>query len=401
MYVKNASRFWSRAWSRMQRSSDRKGSILILAALSMIAFVGLCALAIDIGYLMTAKAQLQQSADASALAACAELIDNEALGGNASLTDEITSARSYAVQFAALNKVCNAAPVVNANAANTASGDVLVGTLSYPFTSQQSLDYTRPNAYNAVQVNVRRTANSNGEVNMFFARLFGFDSRPLNASATAALISNFGGFQVPGDQSNLELLPFALDIDTWNSLMAGMVTTDNWRWDAACQRVQAGCDGIKEINLFPQGTGSPGNRGTVDIGGSNNSTSDIARQITDGISPSDLAHFPNSELKFDSNGELHLNGDTGISAGVKDELASIIGKPRIIPIFESVSGPGNNANYVIVAFSGVRIMEVVLTGKQTSKRVMIQPAQVTGKGGIPSSGPQTSHFIYTKPWLVR
>ena len=48
-------------------------------------------------------------------------------------------------------------------------------------------------------------------------------------------------------------------------------------------------------------------------------------------------------MEFDANGKLYLNGDTGISAGVKDELASIIGKPRIIPVFESVSGNGNNA----------------------------------------------------------
>jgi hypothetical protein len=106
-------------------------------------------------------------------------------------------------------------------------------------------------------------------------------------------------------------------------------------------------------------------------------------------------------LKFDANGELDLNGDTGISAGVKDELASIKGKPRIIPIFASVTGPGNNANYTIVAFAGIRIMEVVLTGKQSSKRVIIQPAQVNAKGGIPGSGPQTSYYTYSKPWLVQ
>jgi len=49
---------------------------------------------------------------------------------------------------------------------------------------------------------------------------------------------------------------------------------------------------------------------------------------------------------------------------VKDELASIVGKPRIIPIFDSVSGPGNNASYEIVAFAVVRIMDVKLTGKR-------------------------------------
>src|SRR5690606_12049527 len=122
---------------------------------------------------------------------------------------------------------------------------------------------------------------------------------------------------------------------------------DDWTWNAANETISAGSDGVLEVNLFPQGTGSPGNRGTVDIGSSNNSTADIARQIVHGISAQDLAHH-GGRLEFDEDGELELNGDTGISAGVKDELASIRGEPRLIPIFSKVVGPGNNAQYTIV-----------------------------------------------------
>ena len=99
---------------------------------------------------------------------------------------------------------------------------------------------------------------------------------------------------------------------------------------------------------------------------------------------------------------MALNGDPGISAGVKDELASIKGKPRIIPVFESVSGPGNNATYVIVKFAGVRIMDVKLTGSMSSKRVIIQPASVKARGAIPATdGTPRSDFIYSPVWLVR
>ncbi len=112
----------------------------------------------------------------------------------------------------------------------------------------------------------------------------------------------------------------------FDPLQAGdlSATTDNWNYNSS-GAVVAGTDGIREVNLFPQGTGSPGNRGTVNIGASNNSTATLCRQIVYGISPEDLAHYPNSELKFDSNGHLYLNADPGISAGCKDELASIIG----------------------------------------------------------------------------
>jgi hypothetical protein len=87
---------------------------------------------------------------------------------------------------------------------------------------------------------------------------------------------------------------------------------------------------------------------------------------------------------------------------VKDELASIIGEPKVIPIFSTVTGPGNNAQFTIVRFVGVRIVEVDLTGAASSKRVMIQPSNVVIRGAIPStSSTQTSYFIYSPVWLVR
>ena len=62
---------------------------------------------------------------------------------------------------------------------------------------------------------------------------------------------------------------------------------DDWTWDQDTLSVRSGPDGKYEVNLYPQGTGSPGNRGTVDIGSSNNSTADIARQILYGVTPAD------------------------------------------------------------------------------------------------------------------
>jgi hypothetical protein len=96
-----------------------------------------------------------------------------------------------------------------------------------------------------------------------------------------------------------------------------------------------------------------------------------------------------------------LNGDTGISAGVKDDLASIIGETRVIPLFESVAGNGNNAQYTIVRWVGVRVLDVGLTGKMSSKRLIVQPANVVIRGGIPAEGTQKSEYVYSPAWLVR
>ncbi|MFH1920983.1 MAG: pilus assembly protein TadG-related protein [Planctomycetota bacterium] len=374
------------------RRRNRKGNVLVLTAFCIVGIFALLACAVDLGYLQVARTELQRSADAAALAATWELVDEGALSGNSSPYYLQELAEGKAFEYAALNTVTTQGPALDYQ-------DILVGYLANPMDPTSPLVLGSPNPANAVQVLVRKSAGQNGEVPLFFARALGVGGSALEATATAALLNDFKGFTLPGSGENLGMLPIALDLDTWNGLLAG-VGTDSWTWDAGLEQVTAGSDGILEVNLFPQGTGSPGNRGTVDIGSNNNSTADIARQITQGVNEADLAYH-GGELVLDENGELFLNGDTGISAGVKDELASIKGQPKIVPIFSEVTGPGNNAQYTIVAFAGVRILEVKLTGCMNSKRVTIQPAIIKTLGGIPGSGGQTSQFVYSPVWLVR
>ena len=195
-------------------TARRKGNVLVLTAFMMVAMMAMLSVTVDIGYLQTARCQLQQSADAAALAAAAELIDDEALTGNPGMSDEIDLARAYAIQFAAANKVCKAQPVVNSNSSNNPAGDVVVGYLSNPSDPNAAMDYTNSDLFNAVQVRVRRTTASNGEVPFFFARALGVNSIGTETDATAALMKNFRGFRSPGNGGKLQLLPFALDHQT-------------------------------------------------------------------------------------------------------------------------------------------------------------------------------------------
>jgi len=378
--------------SRRPRRHLRKGNILVLSAVMMVAMMAMLAFAIDLGYLCLARGELQRSADAAAIAAAWDLIDDQALSGQSSVSVIESNARATATQFVGLNHVLR-------KSAGLGSEDVTIGFLSNPSDPTNPMDLSGLHAPNAVRVRVRRTSEQNGDVPFFFARVLGLDRAGTQAEATAALMTSFRGFQAPADGSNLDLVPFALDLESWQALLEGS-GTDNWAWDETLKQVVAGADKILEVNLYPQGTGSPGNRGTVDIGSSNNSTADIARQLVEGVSPADLEHH-GGRLELDENGELILNGDTGISAGIKDELASIIGKPRIVPLFSQVVGPGNNAQYTIVGFAGIRILNVKLTGSASSKRVMIQPANILARGGISDGGATTSHFVYSPAWLIR
>jgi len=377
---------------KRRTTSRRRGNVLVLTAFLMTAMIALLAFAIDLGYAYTARTELQRAADAAAIAAAWDLIDKNGKPGTETVSGLTTTAKARASQFAALNMVC-------ANAPALATNDVQVGYMANPSNPNDSL-VTPPTGKlpNAVQVQVQKTADQNGAVPFFFAKVLGYTQSSMQAQATAAFVSSFSGFQMPKDGSNLNILPYALDEATWNNLTTA--GTDNYSYNPDTKAVTSGSDGVKEVNLFPQGTGSPGNRGTVDIGSSNNSTADIARQITSGINASDMAHMGGS-ITFGADGTLHLNGDTGISAGVKDELTSIVGKTRFIPIFRSVVGPGNNADYTIVKFVGVRVLAVKLTGSASSKYVMVQPANVIAKGAIYSSGAPSTDYVFSAVWLVR
>ncbi len=387
---------------RSHRSSrpSRRGTISVLAAVLTIVLVGMVAFSVDIGYVLKAKEELQRTADAAALATCWEYGKN--LSENFSPAIAMESARNVASDYASHNEVTNKSMSLAANSDNDPGGDVVFGYISDLAAGADSFQTGDANVYNAVRVRVRKDSTLNNEVPYFFARVFGLQGQKLSAQATAAIVRDVSGFRVPADGSNLDLLPFALDLETWNSWQAGQ-GTDNWNWNPDTKQAIPGSDDKVEINLYPQGTGSPGNRGTVDIGGANNSTSDIARQILDGVSPQDMQSLADSgrQLEFNAKGQLALNGDTGISAGVKDELAAIIGQPRVIPVFAQVMGPGNNAEYTIVKWMGIRIMDVKLTGPMSKKYVTIQAAPIVAKGVIPSSTTGSSANVYSPVVLVK
>jgi hypothetical protein len=193
------------------------------------------------------------------------------------------------------------------------------------------------------------------------------------------------GFAANGSKS-AQLLPIVLDKTTWQTMMAGQ-STDQYTYNTSTNTVTSGPDGIYESQLYPVSSGSPGNWGTIKVGVSNNSTSVLSAQITGGITPSQLATFPNSTIQLDTTQtppSITFQGNPGISAGIKSALTSIIGQPVAVPIYDENGGNGNNAWYRVIYFQPARIMSVNFQGNP--KYVIIQPAILndpTGLGGTP------------------
>jgi hypothetical protein len=366
--------FTSRPNTVLREASTRRGGVLVLAAGVLVLVLGFAAFSIDLGFLCLTKAGLQGAADAASRAASQELIKGFGLGSLPQSQVEAMS-RLAAVEVAALNE--------NGDVDSTfvhQTRDIRFGHREWNTATETWEDTWGDGPYNLVEVTAHRWAPDNSEVDLFFGAVIMGNRTAVLLQKSVVFVPPAAGFRIPpGTGCNAMIPPIAEDLGTWNDLLLNDPSLpDDYTLDYSTGEVTNGPDGIREINLYPKGNGSlpTGNRGTVDIGHPGNSTADLKRQILHGCNEYDLSFFPNNELRFDQ-GPLYLNGDTGLSAGIKNELAQIIGQPRAIPLFINVSGNGNNATYTVVKFAGVRLVAVKLTGPPKKKYVMAQPSQYT------------------------
>lgn len=383
-----------------KHTNHRQGAIAVLALFVLSIFIVVAAFSVELGMFMAEKAEMQRSADSAALAACWEYTAHR----NQDVEEEFARdyARLVASDMAGTNLVRLRSLTADQNTENRPEGDIVFGQYEQfgdPYGNM--VDLPIGTTANAVTVRLRQTEQRNGEVTFTLGRLLGIDSKPLEVQAVAAVAKNVRGFYAPEDSGTLNILPFAVKKPLWDSLFNGGAD-DNFTYDFDTGSIRSGADGVPEINIYPHSTGVSGNSGTVDIGSSGNSTNDIKRQILHGVSKSDLAHH-GGKLELGPDNTLVLNGDTGISSGMKAQLQQILGEPRVIMVYSKVQGNGNNAMFTIIQFVGIRIMEINFKGsKNKSKKVIIQPTGVIAEYAIVSNeNNEPSQFVYAPPVIVR
>lgn len=156
-------------------SSRQAGVVMVWVALSMLVILGLGALAVDVGFLMASRNELQNAADAAALAGAGEL-------GNKYYNDEEYDStwdsiiRAVAKDVGEKNKVAGDELLID-------NSDIHIGCWdgsNFGPCSSSSPD--------AVRVITRRDGeNNSNQIITFFAKALGIDSVSVNANATAAL----------------------------------------------------------------------------------------------------------------------------------------------------------------------------------------------------------------------
>ena len=148
--------------SRHRERKAPRGVIIVLSAVMLVVVCAMLALAVDVGYIMLTRGQLQNTADSAALAAAAYIPTDAAV------------ASAQAQQFAAYHSVAGKAVGPESVAVEFGSWDAATRTFI-------------PSVFpgNAIRVTAERSVNHGGQIPLFFAPVLGIRDFACRASAVA------------------------------------------------------------------------------------------------------------------------------------------------------------------------------------------------------------------------
>ncbi|MFL5243903.1 MAG: pilus assembly protein TadG-related protein [Gemmataceae bacterium] len=371
------------------KSAQRRAAIIPLAALLMALMVGMLAFSIDLGYICAVRGELQNAADAAALAGAQQLhplfVEYYAPGQthqtaiyNQATTDTTKPASPIptAQRFAAYNK----AGGVNIQ---LATADI---SFSYNDGTNPPVPASSVLFPNTITVTTRRDNSNNTSLGLFFAGIFGMTSTDLSATASATIYAgDVSSLKViPG--VNAHILPVALDVNVWTNYAQSNLTSP---WLSG--RTSTGPDGNPQLQVYPFGTNTPGSFGLLDIGTPSNNAPAFRDWIDKGDTPNDISYLVNNNLlPVSPSGPEPWKVGPGLKSTLLADFQSQIGVPNLIPLFAPVTpgagaaapgsnyvaatGNGQNATYAIIGFVGVTITEA--TGNGSNMNISIQPMAI-------------------------
>ncbi len=175
-----------------------EGVTAVLVAIMMVMLLSFAALAIDIGYGRVTKNELQNTADAAALAGARQLgliykgMSYEDQKNYALTATDEALIKGSAINVASKNRAGGVDITVN-------SEDIVIG--NWEPSSSPPVNPAASVPPHAVRVTARRDSLANGPISTFFAKVFGISTMDVSAVATASLTGQgsapTGGLPIP------------------------------------------------------------------------------------------------------------------------------------------------------------------------------------------------------------
>jgi hypothetical protein len=335
--------------------------------LLLVVGVGVLALVLNWCFVNLAARELQQAADAAALAAAGTLAESEP-GIQCEPIGVHQRLREAAVTFASQNAVAGR-PAIAGAAEPDEAVEILVGRLIRTGDDRGDIieDFTQPDT---VRVTLRRSRAMGNPLPLLFSVTGGRRSADLAVLSQATLDDRVLGLRPTRDIAT-PLVPLAiLDDDAtnprigWRSAIVAGLGQDRYGFDRVTGRIRRVSDGVPEI-VLRAGSGqadSPGNLLALRLGG--------ASPLRSGFTRRDLEPW-GGELIAHPAQPLALPARDSVDPGVFSELRELRGTVRIWPLYGAAAHAGRAA--LCIGFVAARIMHV---GQDESGQaaVTLQPA---------------------------
>jgi Flp pilus assembly protein TadG len=281
------------------RSTDdgERGAATIVVAIMMVALLGMAALAVDVGAMYAEKAQVQNAADAGALA-----IAGDCAGGACGDTD------------------ATAAQLADSNSNDAASG---VTSVTFPAATTVR-----------VETFARAAGSDADSFSLYFARLMGFDTTEIHAVAEASWGPPDSGSTLPWTVSECVFRDFLT-----SSQRAELDSTGNFTGDPIATHILLRYDENTPDyeGCVAQNGYEPGGFGWLEA------NADCSADITaDGIVNGQPGNsFPK------------VGGSDNVC---QDVLKGLLGEPVLIPLFSSaINGGGSKTQYTLIGFAAFQV----------------------------------------------
>jgi hypothetical protein len=375
-------------------SRKRRAAVAPMAALLMALLVGMLAFSIDIGYICSVQAELQDAADAAALAGAQQLQNFFVAYYSPGQTQQ---QQIYLQITTDTTNPISPIPTAQRYAAYNQAGGVYiqVPATDISFSYYDGATFSAPSYSNnlfpnTITVITRRDNIANGPLPLFFAKIFGISTINLTATASATIYAgDVTSLQViPG--VNAHILPVALDMNVWTNFASGNFTFVNGSFSSnspylTSNNVTTGPNGLPQLQVYPTNANTPGSFGLIDVGVPSNSTPAFRNWIDDGSTPNDITYLLNNNLLpvSPSNPPAWKCGP-GLKSTLLSNFQSAMGESNLIPLFQPYSplpnyiaanGTGQNATYAVVGFAGVTISQADGSGN-AGMTIAVQPAAI-------------------------
>lgn len=362
--------------------SKQKGAMLITTAFFLIVVIGFAAVAVDVGHLLIARNELQNGADAAALAG-ANCLDKTTAGSGTDCTSTISGTLNWAI---AATKATNSIGLNKTDGTTLVDGTVTTGYKNLTGTpaglQPTTLSPVTVNDRPAVMVSLSKATGKNGgPVKTLITAMFGGAAVPVVVNAVAVI-------SAPGNVIPGSLIPQAINLCMFNLY-----------WNSATNSPQLATTAT--LNGVPQVIGQPWE---LRIGSSYHYPGCDSGQWTSfNLNANDVP----TVRGLITNGNptsLGIGDNTWIEPGTKTTLYGDLssqyptppGADITVPIVDQPSGLGSQSQTPIVGFAGFHIDDIV---GGSGKYIQGHFISGTTTGGASGGGP--FYGAYTPPRLAQ